>query len=209
MTSVYLNAWASADDQSIDPSLHSIPLFRRMTPLQKAVLQSLCVLGQRWPGIVDALTLSEAPVYFTSAFGEITAMLGVTGAIQREEWPVSPKDFQHSVLNAALAYLAISQAWHQSAFALSSGYATSDCTVYLATHRIKSGLESSNLLIHGAEVAEGDTVIARAEVLIFGHNPWSQKSLVLHHQSWMKGQVLDDDPTLKIFHDPAEDGQIA
>ena len=187
MKNVYLNAWESADlEQAIDSSLLALPLFRRMTPLQKSALLAVWSLGQRWPGLLAYLEQQSAPIFFTSAYGELGAMLRVTQTIHERQWPVSPKDFQHSVLNAAIAYLAMSHQWHQPAFALSGGYAAADTTLYLATQRIAGGIENCNVLIHAGETSTEGKVGAQAEVLVFGDEARSEQAYCLSSQVWTR-----------------------
>ncbi len=210
MKNVYLNAWESVDlEQGIDPSLSALPLFRRMTPLQKSVLLAVWSLNQRWPGTLERLQEFAAPIYFTSAYGELGAMLRVTQTIHAQQWPVSPKDFQHSVLNAALAYLAMSHQWHQPAFAISGGFTAADSSLFLATQRIAGGTELCNVLVHAGETHRNSVDGAQAEVLICSDQAWSPLSYRLAKQSWTRrdkvGPPLPHTQAARIFREEASD----
>lgn len=177
MNAVYLTAWQSCSiAEPLPPSLLNLPLFRRMTPLQKSVLLAFARLLEAHPDLLAMSPEAPPPIYFTSTFGEIGSMLRVTQAIDLKQLPVSPKDFQHSVLNASLAYLSMAYQWHQSTFALSGGYAAADATLYLAAHRLAGGIDSSSFLVHAAEWEEDQ---AQAEILFLNARPGPGPSYAL------------------------------
>ncbi len=174
MNNVYLHAAIQSELLRDDFSaLKSIPLWRRMTPLQKVVLSAMHKAMQTHKPLLERLSALEAPLYFTSAFGEVGAMLRVTQSLEENSLPISPKDFQHSVLNAALSYLAIEHKLHQAGFAISGGFASADVSLHLAARRIAAGLDAGAIVIHGHENGGSAGDNARAELLIiaaeFGH----------------------------------------
>ncbi len=171
MSNVYLNAALSADLKGpLHPGLKSVPLLRRMTPLQKAVMSVLAKALERHGELLEQLKAVEAPIFFSSAYGEIGAMLRVTQSIAAESLPVSPKDFQHSVLNAAIAYLCMQEKSHQAGFAISGGFESPDLALHLAARRIASGLDTAALIIHAHEDVTAGGEDAAAELLILSND---------------------------------------
>ena len=169
MNAVFLQAALSAELKQDDhPALKSIPLWRRMTALQKSVMAVLVKAVESDPILFENLKATGAPIYFTSAYGEVSAMLRVTQQIDANSLPISPKDFQHSVLNAAIAYLCIHQHSQQPGFALSGGYESQDLALHLASRRISAGLDSAAVIIHAHEWSDADpsTENAMAELLV-------------------------------------------
>lgn len=166
MNAVYLHASFSASlKDPLHPGLRAVPLLRRMTPLQKSVMAALMLALDEHRSFFEADR--DAPLYFTSMFGELGAMLRVTQEIEAESLPVSPKDFQHSVLNASLAYLCMQQKSHQPGFAISGGYESADLTLHLAAKRIEAGMDSAAVVIHAHEQTDFEN--ATAELLILSN----------------------------------------
>lgn len=169
MNNVFLQAAVTADLTRDDlPALKGIPLWRRMTALQKAVMAVLVKAVDQDAELFQNLIATEAPIYFTSAYGEVSAMLRVTQEIHADTLPISPKDFQHSVLNAAIAYLCMYQKSQQPGFAISGGFESQDLALHLAARRVASGLDNSALIIHAHEWSDSDpkNENAKAELLV-------------------------------------------
>lgn len=189
MRSVYLRQTAEAD-LSLDLQLNKLPLWRRMTPLQKAVLSAYVRASQHNPKGFAALREAEAPIYFASAFGEVGAMLRLTDSIEENSLPVSPKDFQHSVLNAAIAYICMHQGSHQPGLAVSGGYASVDLALHLAARRIAGGLDEAAVVVHAHEWVESEDR-ARAELIVLSAQPahavWQLHSI---QQSRTDGETI-------------------
>lgn len=162
MKTVYLRAAFDATLENPLPELQAIPLLRRMTPLQRSVMSLLMRALETQRSFFEEA--ADAPIYFTSMYGELGAMLRVTQDLEANSLPVSPKDFQHSVLNASIAYLCMQQRSHQAGFAISGGYESPDLTLELAARRIAAGLDRAAFVIHAHE--EADFQNARAELLI-------------------------------------------
>lgn len=157
-----------------------------MTPLQKAALLAFSRLAVEQAAALAYARLSQAPLFFTSAYGELSPMLRITQSILEHDLPISPKDFQHSVLNAALAYLTMNQNWHQAGFAFSGGYLSADSTLHLASHRLKAGLDTAAIIIHAHEQhrrdGEGE---AEAEALILGVETPPHSAYCLQRSEWL------------------------
>lgn len=163
---VYLQKTMQADlSEDLPSAVKSIALWRRMTPLQKAVMLCLLKLEEKAPGLLHSYRTSEAPIYMSSAYGEISPMLRVTESIRENSLPVSPKDFQHSVLNASIAYYCMQIATHQAGFAISGSFESPDLAMQLAARRIEAGFDSGAMVIYAEETMSPSLESARAEVL--------------------------------------------
>ncbi len=143
---------------------------RRMTALQKAVVQVFSSLEEQRPELIALARHHNAPIFYSSAYGESSAMLQVTQAIMDHDLPVSPKEFQHSVQNAALAYLTMTHSMHHPSFALSGGYLSGDSCLQLASQRIFHGLDSLAFVIHAHEyMSSSRAEHAQAEILLLSN----------------------------------------
>jgi hypothetical protein len=171
MRPVYLNASCEAKiSLGHKAPLHALALWRRMTPLQKVSLEVFARACEENEALVPWLQSIEAPLFFTSAYGEVGAMLRLTEDIEAQALPVSPKDFQHSVLNASAAYIGIQHQWRQPAFAISGGYASADLSLHLAARRIAAGLDEGAVILHAHEIVD-ETDSAQAELLVLSPKP--------------------------------------
>ncbi|RYZ57984.1 MAG: hypothetical protein EOP07_08320 [Proteobacteria bacterium] len=215
---VYLEAAIDADlAEELPAKVKSIPLWRRMTPLQKAVMLGLVKLDEKFPELLQACKTSEAPIYMSSAYGEISPMLRVTESIAEQSLPVSPKDFQHSVLNAAIAYFCMQIATHQAGFAISGSFESPDMALQLAARRIDSGFDHGAIVIHAEELMSASAESARAEILVLGGEKSARSIAKLSrfdqsHHDFLQGQ----EPKAHDFDEGSErriawlldDGQI-
>jgi hypothetical protein len=169
MTRVVLLAAESRHWTPASVILKPSPFFRRMTALQKAAVQAFSALHLAHDSLVEKAKALKAPLFYSSAYGELSAMLQVTKAIYDHDLPVSPKEFQHSVQNAALAYLSMTQELRHPCFALAGGFLSGDNCLQLAAQRIEFGLDSMAFVIHAHEYLENQTAdTAQAEVLLLG-----------------------------------------
>ncbi|MBC7659160.1 MAG: beta-ketoacyl synthase chain length factor [Chitinophagaceae bacterium] len=212
MNNVFLQAGVSAELKLDDhPTLRLMPMWRRMTALQKSVMSVLVKAVTLDPALFEHLKHLDAPIYFTSAYGEVSAMLRVTQDIEANSLPISPKDFQHSVLNAAIAYLCMHQQSQQPGFALSGGYESQDLALHLAARRIAAGLDSAALIIHAHEWSDVDpkNENARAELLVLSavKEERSRFSLQTVDQSYDRTESSDAEGS-RYDEDQAE-GSIA
>lgn len=147
------------------------PFFRRMTALQKAVVQAFAALDAMAPDAMQKARECKAPIFYSSGFGELGAMLQVTRAIADSDLPVSPKEFQHSVQNAALAYLSMTHTIRHSCYALSGGFLSADNCLQLAQLRLAHGLDSMGFVIHAHEyLDQAGADRARAEILLLSRS---------------------------------------
>lgn len=167
MNTVYLvAAWSETWTPESEIRLSS-PYFRRMTALQKSVVQAFAALDAMVPEAMHKARELNAPIFYSSGFGELAAMLQVTRAITDHDLPVSPKEFQHSVQNAALAYLSMTHSIRHPCYALSGGFLSADNCLQLAQQRIASGLDSMSFVIHAHEFLDQATADrAQAEILL-------------------------------------------
>jgi len=214
MNNVFLlGAYATelkVDDQS---EMKNIPLWRRMTPLQKAVMMCVHEAVKAQKKDFEKLAELEAPLYFASAYGELGAMLRVTQTIEANALPISPKDFQHSVLNAALSYAAIAQTFHQPGFAISGGFGSSDLTLHLAARRIAAGLDAGAVVLHGHEYGSHSPgqENARAELLILSGEPSADSSYSLNFidQTYDEVPELMREESVKVYGEDESGADIA
>lgn len=203
MKSVYLAAAAS---ELWTPGSHlrvNSPYFRRMTALQKAVVQAFAALEAIAPEAMQKARAEEAPIFYSSAFGELSAMLHVTRSILDEDLPVSPKEFQHSVQNAALAYLSMTHNLHHPCYALSGGFLSADSCLRLAQDRIAYGLDSMAFVIHAHEYLQNETATeAQAEILLLS----ASADAALYQLDFCRPGSLDDltEGTPEIFSEQDE-----
>lgn len=201
MKKVYLT-YAAQSEINRDSKASNIALWRRMTALQKAVLSVYMQASESEPKLFLSLKESRAPIYFASAYGEAAAMYRITESIEDNSLPVSPKDFQHSVLNASIAYVSMQGAGHASGLAISGGFASADKALHLAARRISAGLDESIILLHGHEWV-GPIESARAELLVLSAKAAEAKFELEAFEESKGGIEIDPD------HDELRDaGQI-
>jgi hypothetical protein len=86
----------------------SHPLMRRLTLLQKAVIELASVQMKKSECCFEkALKDEQTPLYFATALGEFNLNLDLLRSLMAGELPLSPTAFQHSVHNCPLGYLSI------------------------------------------------------------------------------------------------------
>jgi len=167
MNKVYLLAAFSETWTSESQLRLASPYFRRMTALQKAVVQAFAALDAMAPAVMIQAREHNAPIFYSSGFGELGAMLKVTQAIADHDLPVSPKEFQHSVQNAALAYLSMTHSLRHPCYALSGGFLSADNCLQLAQQRLTYGLDTMSFVIHAHEFLDQTGADrAQAEILL-------------------------------------------
>lgn len=185
MTEAYAYSYFDSQTHPL-PIVH--PLQRRMSPLQKAVLGAYHQLLQNFSFLLNEAEFQQAPIYFTSCSGEQEALQSCNSLIEQKAWPLSPKDFQHSVLNASLAYLSMVYQLHQPSFAFYEGYLGTDHILKLCDLRLRHKLDSCLILVHGEE---GSATAARAEVLVIGQKSQAEGlKLVLSKQEESPSDAL-------------------
>jgi 3-oxoacyl-(acyl-carrier-protein) synthase len=189
MNKVYLLA-AVSEEWTADSQIRlASPYFRRMTSLQKSVVQAFAALDALAPDAMQKAREQEAPIFYSSGFGELGAMLQVTRAIADHDLPVSPKEFQHSVQNAALAYLSMTHGIRHSCYALSGGFLSADNCLQLAQLRMTHGLDTMSFVIHAHEyLGPNGADRAQAEILLLGH----QNEKALQVLEFCRPGTLDD-----------------
>jgi hypothetical protein len=181
--------------------------WRRMTALQKAIEVVVSAMKADQPTAFAALWNNPlVPVFFATAYGELTALFSLSGAILDRSLPVSPKDFQHSVQNASLAYLAMTEHLHNPMVSLSSGFLSADKAMFLVVRRLQAGLEPAALLIHGHEeskdCAEAECLVLSAQVRSF----WPRSHRLVDISLDTKEPNALDRPVQSI---PEEEGKVA
>ncbi|MCX6129646.1 MAG: beta-ketoacyl synthase chain length factor [Proteobacteria bacterium] len=200
MHQVFLNAWNSLDITVHDRELLDFAFFRRMTILQKAVMKTFVQLSQKHPELLSRFRQQNGPIFYSSAYGELSPMIQVSEAILQRNLPISPKEFQHSVQNAALAYLAMSQNLHHPCYALAGGHLSGDNCLYLASQRLGVGLDTLSIIIHAHEyLADQEPARARAEILVLSTEA-SRESYKLAECS-LNSDTTVPEKTLVIFEE--------
>jgi hypothetical protein len=142
------------------------PFFRRMTALQKVVVQAFAALDAMATEAMQKARACNAPIFYTSGYGELGAMLHVTRAIADSDLPISPKEFQHSVQNAALAYLSMTHEIRHPCYALSGGFLSGDNCLQLAQLRMTHGLDAMSFVVHAHEYLDDHNRAERAQAEI-------------------------------------------
>jgi hypothetical protein len=93
------------DESSREVQVLDHPMVRRMTGLQKVVASVFCHIRAKDSAFWEQEIASERTrIYATSLFGELPVMELLTGQVVDQDFPLSPKNFQNSVLNAGAAY---------------------------------------------------------------------------------------------------------
>jgi signal transduction histidine kinase len=165
------------------------PFFRRMTALQKSVVQAFAALDAMAAEAMQKARARQAPIFYSSGYGELGAMLQVTRAIADSDLPVSPKEFQHSVQNAALAYLSMTHEIRHPCYALSGGFLSGDNCLQLAQLRMTHGLDSMSFVIHAHEYLDDKRADrAQAEILLLS----SESAGAIRVLDFCRDGTLDD-----------------
>jgi len=171
--------WRKTSLESSDPIESSHPMMRRMSVLQKVVSLALLSFKAKHEDFWREYILSDlCRIYYASVYGEIDIMSKLSRQIIEEDFPISPRDFQNSVHNAAPAYASMLTGFTRGMLVGSSGFLSADKTLYLASTRIQHGLEPMALLIHAHGVKQSSGVEeAQAEMLLLGDESFSNESL--------------------------------
>ena len=147
------------------------PLARRMTPLQRAAVGIFVRAGRRSADTWEAMLKNcECEILFTTAYGEVSSNFGVCHATAHNQFPMSPKDFQHSLNNAAAGYLALTQGISQNILTITHGFLSVDKALFYAAHRL---LQQSTIkhvvVVHANEYLwPGSSLMAKAEIFVLG-----------------------------------------
>jgi Beta-ketoacyl synthase, N-terminal domain len=166
----------------------SSPLTRRMTPLQKALLEAVQRLQSEHSEVFTRCVVeNECPVFFATAHGELATNLGLLDAVKRLEMPLSPTAFQHSVHNCPTGYLSIVFALKNAMTTLCAGRNSSQKALFLAASylrrerraQVRAVRSSSVLILMADEIHPGNEYsnffldsakdgapVARAEALV-------------------------------------------
>lgn len=143
---------------------------KRLTGLQKAVILGLEKFSQNYPDNWQYfLEHPEIPVYYTSALGELNLLLSTAEDTLDLRFPLSPKNFQNSVGNAAIAYAHMIFELHHEYIASSQGFCSFDKLLYLLYNLISSDQLPNAMMVHGnGWDYEGDELLGKCEVLFLG-----------------------------------------
>ncbi len=163
MNSVYAYPLLSVDWQNLPAELRNFSLFRRMTPLQKVSVGAFLLAHTKFPQLLAQAERRMPPVYFFSHLGEVSAMLSITQSILANE-PPSPKDFQHSVLNAALNYIFMQANILNPGFALTGDEQQFQWLLQMIIHDLQSQGPSTAMIICAEEPAEAE--LSRAKIMV-------------------------------------------
>lgn len=164
---IFLNCYQNVafyDEASLPKIDHN--LGRRMTPLQRGTLfAGRCLFAKHQTIFEEFFADHRNVILFATAFGEVSANFSVIKDICENRLPVSPKDFQHSVYNAALGYLAIVEKVNLHMIAITSGYLSVDRALQLSALRLLSGTPKILVFCADEHLSEAATVV-RAEVFL-------------------------------------------
>lgn len=156
------------------------PLSRRMTPLQKALLEVAHRVEATCPNtFAELVRESGCPLYFGTAFGELSSNLAMLAALQRKELPLSPTAFQHSVHNCPVGYLSILMGLKNPMVTLCGGREVAHKALSLGVAHLRRGADvhkhkrsaarSAAFVLVADELREKETSLggsARAEALL-------------------------------------------
>ncbi|MGE0174558.1 MAG: beta-ketoacyl synthase chain length factor [Oligoflexales bacterium] len=147
--------------------LSKYPLVRRMGDLQKSVVTFVEQLRRDQPETMATLLDDKgASLHFATAGGEIKSLTAISENIIDRSLPVSPKEFQHSVHNASIAYVAMVEKINNPTFVTSCGFLSGAKALYYSASRIASGLDEKALLIHAEEYDDPQSdIVAEVEVV--------------------------------------------
>lgn len=167
---IFLFGYAEASIKRGDSFKISHPMGKRLTGLQKSTILGLETFSKNYPDNWQYfLKHHEIPVYYTSALGELNLLLSTAEDTLDYRFPISPKNFQNSVGNAAIAYAHIIFELHHEYIASSQGFCSFDKLLYLLYHLIASEQLPCALLVHGnGWDHEDDDILGKCEVLFLG-----------------------------------------
>ena len=183
--------------------LAALPLARRLTPLQTAVLFALARWERAAPEMVRAL-LNEArvPIFTATHFGELDTLVALQRSLFQQALPVSPAGFQNSLPSAAGGYVAIVRKLTQGQIVFANGHLSLDLMLHWAHHKIRCGLTPAVVCINAAErMTNSPEHRAEAEVIVLGQEACSgwQLAAVAHigdvRQVDIPSGALRDDET--------------
>lgn len=180
---------ATREFREDDAAAFNHPLARRMTPLQKSLVDAAYLLSREVPeAFRAAVTEGGCPIVFASAFGELGSNLGMLLALRRRELPLSPTSFQHSVHNCPVGYLSIAFKLRNPISTISAGFLSNEKALALGAATLAwQGRAGDRVLVlcadetdgtagsdgsHGSEGTDGTqgngvpTLLARAQALL-------------------------------------------
>ena len=141
------------------------PLVRRLTEVQKGVVDALYRFQHSHSRVWDYIfSHDDIPIYYATQFGELDSSFRLSSQILDDDFPLSPKDFQNSVYNAALGCASIIFGFHNPYIALSDGFLSFERVLYLAFQTVNGGVQRSALVIHSDIYGAPDT--RRTELLV-------------------------------------------
>jgi hypothetical protein len=143
------------------------PLARRMSPIQRASASVFIKGREAYPDFFSSLRENQhIPIIVTTSYGEIEAIHSVARSVTQSEFPLSPKDFQHSVANASSGYLALTQELHSNIITLSNGFLSLDKALYFGAMRLARMPDPYIVIIHAGEHLWPSGPVAKAEMFV-------------------------------------------
>ena len=126
------------------PLTFSHPLARRMTPMQKALLEVVHRMRSSAADVfARAMVDGGCAVFFATALGEFSSNLGMLEGLRKGELPLSPTAFQHSVHNCPAGYLSIVFGLKNPMTTLCGGAQSSWKALILASSHVRRETEST------------------------------------------------------------------
>lgn len=185
------------------------PLARRMSPLQKVLLE---VSGQ-WKEhhkelFEEALVKRQAQILFATSFGEMESVLNVLTSILNNQLPVSPTAFQHSVHNCAPGYFSIVNGLRNAAVTASTGFLSLDKCLHAAFQKIRAGVLDSVFVIAADERHKEVQPFVEGECLLLTSKLSDAALLVAQNESLTAGNFVPVAFELlecTYFHEPGTD----
>lgn len=148
------------------------PLSRRMTLLQKAVLEGITQFSKLHSDIFEKYSAkANFSWLYATTYGELASVLTLRQQIANHEQTISPTHFQHSVHNSASGYISILFDLKQKIQTVSSGFLSGEKSIFSAYQRIKSGQISGCFIVIADEFVDiSKSKSAWAEVILLTSN---------------------------------------
>lgn len=151
-----------------DAAVFTHPLARRMTALQKSLVDAVHLLSLEAPDTFrSAVAEGGCPIVFASAFGELGSNLAMLLALRRHELPLSPTSFQHSVHNGPVGYLSIAFKLRNPISTISAGFLSNEKALALGAATLGwQGRADGHVLVLCADETDEPGLVATAQALL-------------------------------------------
>ena len=141
------------------------PLVRRLTSLQLGVVDALLQFQLSRPDLWQEFCNDEnIQIFYSTKLGEIDTSISLTQQVLSKDYPLSPKDFQNSVYNAAIGAASVIFDFHNGYTACSDGFLSREKSILLAFNQIESRECTAALIIHSQAWSSSTAIHSETEV---------------------------------------------